>query len=446
MTAPGSLLPENRCSPPSTYPWKTTLLCAVALAPGAMAQSILAPPPAPPPLVPSAVQEYQTNQPVQMQVFSPSVPATSQPSEPFQIGPVVIRPNIFYQFLYGNGIQSAAGEQQNTIAQSFSPGVLLQEGLHWSLSYTPTFTFYSSSAFRNTINQNVQLQWGTTWRDWLMTASQSYVYSDVPEVQTAGQTVQHTYATVFSGTYHINQALSTDIGLNQTFNNYGQSTSTNLSLALANSRAWSTMDWLNDQFWPRFNAGIGVGLGYNQQQFSPDWVDQQFQAQLSWRATDKISFQISGGLQAQQYTSGGASGLVTPIFGGGLQYLPFDQTKFSVTASRTVSTSAYENQVIETTSIIGDFNQRLFGRVFLDLNGGYSWDDYKASAATISAARNDNIYTFNASLSSSFPKRGTVSIFYQYSENSSSQNGFTAGSSAFGFSSNQVGFSISYTY
>ena len=446
MTAPGSLLPENRCSPPSTYPWKTTLLCAVALAPGAMAQDILAPPPAPPPLVPSAVEEYQTNQPVQMHVFSPSAPASSQLNQPFQCGPVVIRPNISYQFLYGNGIQSAAGEQQNTIVQSFSPGVLLQEGLHWSLSYTPTFTFYSASAFRNTVDQNVQLQWGTTWHDWFMTASQSYVYSDVPEVQTAGQTQQHTYATVFSGTYQINQTLSTDIGLNQTFNTYGQSSSTNLTLGLANSRTWSTMDWLNDQFWPRFSAGIGAGLGYNQQQGSPDFVDQQFQVQLSWRATDKFSFQLSGGFQVQEYTGSGASDLVTPIFGGGLQYQPFDQTRFSVSASRTVSSSAYENQVVETTSITGDFNQRLFGGVFLDLSGDYTWADYQASAAGLSTARSDNTFTFNGSLSCPFPKRGKVSIFYQYSKNFSNQNGFAASSSAFGFSSNQVGFNISYTY
>ena len=441
---PGFFLPENRSSRPWTYPWKTTLLCVAALARGVMAQDVLAPPPATPPLVPAAVEQYQTNQPVQMQVFAPS--AASQLNQPFQYGPIVIRPNIFYQFVYGNGIQSSAGQHQNTIVQQFSPGVLLQAGLHWSLIYTPTLTFYSSRAFQNTVNQNVQLQWGTTWRDWFMTAAQSFAYSDMPEVQTAGQTEQQTYSTAFSGTYHINQRLSTDIGLNQTFNVYGRSSSTNLFVGLANSRTWSTMDWLNDQFWPRFNAGIGAGLGYNQQQGSPDFIDQQFQAQISWRATEKISFQLNGGLQSQEYLSGGASDLVTPIFGGSLQYQPFAQTKFSVIASRTVVSAAYVNQVVETTSIQGDFNQRLFGYLFLDLSGGYSSADYSASVAGLSTARNDNIYSINGSLSFPFPKRGSVSIFYQYSEDFSTQSGFTAGSSAFGFSSNQVGFNISYTY
>ncbi|HTV40852.1 MAG TPA: hypothetical protein VMF08_09765 [Candidatus Sulfotelmatobacter sp.] len=412
-----------------------------------MAQSVLAPPPAAPPLVPAAVEAYQTNQPVQMQVFSPSAMGAPAPlNQPFQLGPFVFRPNILYQFMYGNGIQSSPGAAQNTIVQQFSPAVVIQEGLHWTLNYTPLFTFYSTSAFQNTVNQNVQLQWGTTWGDWFLTAAQSYAYSDQPDAETAGQTEQQTYVTTFNGTYHINEKLSTDIGFNQTFNDYGQNSSTNLTLGLSNSRSWSTMNWLNDQFWPRFNGGIGVGFGYNQQQGSPDFLDQQLQAQVSWRATDKFSFQLNGGLQAQQYLSGGASGLVTPIFGGGLQYQPFDQTRFSVNANRTVASSAYVNQVVETTSVTGDFNQRLFGAVFLDLSGGYSWGDYISSAADSSAARNDDTYTFSSRLSCPFPKRGTVSIFYQYSKNVSTQNGFTTGSSAFGYSSNQVGFSLSYTY
>lgn len=443
MTASGFLLPERRRSRPSSYPWKTTLLCIGAFVPGAVAQDVLAPPPVAPPVVPSSVQEYQANQPVQMQVFAPAPPSAAQP---FKLGPIIFRPDISYQFTYGNGIQSSPGEQQNTIVQQFSPGVILEAGSHWTLDYTPTFNFYSSSAFRNTINHSVQLQWGTSWRDWFMTASQSYGYSDNPQIETGGQTVQQTYATAFNAIYHFNDKLSLNAALNQNFNDYGQTSSTNLSLGLANSRSWSTIDWLNQQFWPRFSAGIGLGLGYNQQQNSPDSTYQQYQAQISWRATDKISFQLNGGLQDQQYLSGGASALLTPIFGGSAQYQPFERTQIGLMANRTVSTSAYENQNVESTSITGDINQRLFGLVTLDVSGGFSWVDYIASVSTLNTSRNDDIYTFNARLTCPFPKRGTVSIFYQYSETTSAQSGFTRGSSAFGFSSNQVGFSITYAY
>lgn len=446
---PGSFVPGNRSPrlPSSYYPWKTTLLCAAALAPRILAQDVLAPPPATPSLIPSSVENYQTNQAVQMRVFSSTAPSIPQENQPFKWGPLVFRPNIFYQFLYGNGIQSSPGSQQNTIVQQFSPAVVLDEGSHWTLNYAPTFNFYSSSAFRNTINQSVQLQWGTTWREWFVTASQSYAYTDDPEIQTGGQTKQENYSTVLNAVYNINDKLSANVGFNQMFTDYGGTSSTNLTLGLSNSRSWSTMNWLNDQIWPRLTAGVGLGLGYNQQEGSPDSIYQQYQVQLNWRATDKFSFQLSGGVEEQEYLSGGASSLLTPIFSAGIQYQPFEQTRVSVTANRTVSTSAYDNENLESTSIMGDINQRLFGGLYLDLSGGFSADNYVATAVLAGAiSRNDDVYSANIRLSCPFPKRGTVSIFYQYSETSSTQSGFAVGSSAFGYSSNQVGFDISYTY
>jgi hypothetical protein len=448
MTAPGFFFPGNRCPRPSTYPWKTTLLCAAATVPGVMAQSILAPPPSPPPLVPSAVEEYQNNQAVQMQVFSPS--ATAPPEEetqPFKYGPVVIRPHIFYQFLYGSGIVSAPGQSQNTILQQLSPGVLFDIGTHWTLDYTPTLNFYSSSGFQNTVDHSALLQWGSAFRDWFVSASQGYTKTADPETETAGQTGQQTYSTALNATYQFNDKLSAVMGLNQNLNYVanGQS-STNLLLGLADSRTWSTMDWLYDQFWSRFNAGIGAGVGYNQQDGSPGSIYQQYQVSVNWRITDKVSFSANGGLEDQEYLSGGASDILTPIFGGTIQYQPFDQTRISVTANRTVTSSYYQSEDVENTSVTGDFNQRLFGGLFLDLSGGYMTSSYVATVVGLSTGRNDDSYSFNARLTCPFPKRGTFAVFYQYSNNSSTQTGFAVGASAFSYSTSQFGFDISYTY
>jgi hypothetical protein len=448
MIAPGSLFPEDVFPRPSTYPWKTTLLCVAATVPGVMAQSVLAPPPASPPIVPSAVEEYQTNG--QMQVFSPS--ATVPPQEenqPFKCGPVIIRPHLFYQFLYGSGIISGPGQSQNTIVQQLAPGILFDIGSHSTLDYTPTLTFYSSRQFKNTIDHNAQFQWGSAFRDWFLTASQSYSKTSDPQVETAGQTGQQTYNTALNATYQFNDKLSANLGLSQNLNYIGQ-TSTNLSLGLANSRSWSTTDGLNDQFWPRFSAGISIGFGYNQQQGSPDSIDQIYQVNINWRITDKISFSANGGLEDEEYLSRGQSDLLVPIFGGAIQYQPFDQTRISISANRTVSSSEYQNQVVESTSVNLDFNQRLFGSLYLDLSGGYTSASYDSTIKIIgiglSTARNDDGYSFNARLTCPFPKRGTASIFYQYSNNSSTQTGFAAGASAFSYSSSQIGFDISYTY
>ena len=219
------------------------------------------------------------------------------------------------------------------------------------------------------------------------------------------------------------------------------------------------MDWLNYQFWPRLNAGLGVGLGYTTQDGSPDSINEQYQARVNWRATDKISFQLSGGLQDQQYLSGGAGDLVTPIFGATIQYQPFEQTRFSVSASRTVSPASFQNQTTESTGISADLNQRLLGKLYLDLSGGYATTKF-LSLATLAnqigygTGRTDDSYSFSARLSCPLLKRATVSVFYQYSDNSSSQTGYLQyyqtniplSQSAFAYTSTQVGFEIGYRF
>jgi len=111
-----------------------------------------------------------------------------------------------------------------------------------------------------------------------------------------------------------------------------------------------------------------------------------------------------------------------------------------------VSSSSFQNQVTEVSSITVDLNQRLLGRLTSDLNGGYTTTDYIATSSGLSTGRSDDLYDFSARLSCFFLQRRTVSLIYEFSDNNSSQNGFAASSSAFGFTSNQIGFEIGWRY
>jgi len=443
---------KKRCARHFSRSWMITLLGLsgpTVFIPTAMAQQVLMPPP-PVPLLPAAVQDHLKDTSDQMQAFVPGQTTVPEESVPtlFQQGPVVVHPHLLYRFLYGNGLQSSPGQQQDSIIQVVSPGIGLDLGANWNLDYTPTLTYYSSGQFRNTVDQSVNLGWGAAYHDdWFLTGSQSYSSTSDPNVETAAQTDQQTYITTFGANHSLNDQLSLDLGLTQNFNVVGNSgVGTNFLQNLASSRSWSTMDWFNDQLRPRLSVGLGFGFGYNQQDGSPDSIYQQYQGRVNWRATDKISFQLGGGMQDQEYLSGGASDLVTPIFSGGIQYQPFDHTQLSLNASRTVSSSSFQSQVTEASSITVDLNQRLLGRLTLDLSGGYTTTDYIATSSGLSTGRSDDYCTFNARLSCPFLQRGTVSLIYEFSDNNSSQSGFAASSSAFGFTSNQVGFEIGWRY
>jgi len=389
----------------------------------ARAQYILAPGPQPPDETPPAMQQAS-----EMDVFA-TAPQTE--SEPLKWGPLTLRPHPYYQFLYADGLQSSTNQVAHTTVQTISPGALLQIGRYWTLDYSPLWTIYSNKQFSDNFGQGIRLVGGTTYNDWVLGLTQSYSEISAPSAETASQTRTETYNTALNGSYTMNSKMSLDLALNQNIVSADN---------FSSYKEWSTLDWLNYQFWPRLNAALGAGGGYDREDApSPDMTFQQFQGRVNWRATDKIGFQLHGGVEVRQFLSGGASPLVNPVFDASIQYQPFEQTRISITGSRTVAASYLQDQVTETTGVNAGLNQRLLGKLFLDLNGSYQLVKYVSSVNTSGSNREDDLYSFNVRLSRAFLKRGTIAVLYQLSKDNSSQAGYS-------FTSHQVGFQIGYSY
>jgi outer membrane protein assembly factor BamA len=84
-------------------------------------------------------------------------------------------------------------------------------------------------------------------------------------------------------------------------------------------------------------------------------------------------------------------------------------------------------------------NQRLMKKFNLGLGVSYGKTDYNTAATVAARSRSDDSVSFNIRLNHPFFKRGTWSVFYQFSDNRSTEPGLT-------FQSNQTGFEISYRY
>jgi hypothetical protein len=406
---------------------EVVLLGLLALSRKTQAQSVITSTPETPE-TPPALQPFATSD---MDVFVPAGAAPGQElAQPFRYKFLTLRPHVDYQFLYGDGILVATNQPENTVIQTIAPGFGLDVGQHWTVDYTPSWTLYSNNHFQNTFNQVAKLIGGTVYGNWVLGLTQGYVVSDTPQAETATQTKQTTYATAINGTYTINSKMSLDLAVNQDFVSADQ---------FQSYREWSTMDWLNYHFWVRFDMALGVGVGYDDVDASPDMLFEQYQGRIKWRATDKISFQINGGVEDRQFYGGASGDLLNPVFGGGIQYQPFEQTRISLNAERVVAVSSLQNQISESVGFDADLNQRLLGRLHLDLSGGYQNIKYVDSGVNPAPNRTDDYYYINTRLSTSFLKRGTVAIFYQISSDSSTAAGF-------GFTSHQVGFEIGFAY
>ena len=274
---------------------KVALSTLLALAFAAGAQQVIVPTPSFS-VTPPAVQESEANN--EMIVFTPETAGT--PVQPFQYGIFTLRPHPYYRFLYGTGILATPTNAVNSVINQISPGFIVDIGSHWTLDYTPTWTFYSNRRFEDTLDHSITLTGGTSYEDWTLGLSQNISLTSDPMIETATQTSQETYSTALRASYLINSKLFTDLALNQNIISADQFNS---------SREWSTLDWLNYQFWPRLSAGVGAGFGYVNVETGPDMTYEQLQARTDWRATDKISFQLHAGGEDRQFSGSGATGV-----------------------------------------------------------------------------------------------------------------------------------------
>ena len=385
---------------------------------------------------PTAVQAIRSQS---VFVGPPAVGATAPAEQKLlRWGPIIFHPHIGYTFTYGNGIQSSPGQGQKTLVQGVSPGLELDLGRHWTLDYTPTATFYSDSHFRNTVDHAVSLNGRTVYQDWTLGFSQGCILTSEPLMETASQTDQEDYSTLLDATYQMSTALSLSLGVAQDFHYLGGFTNT-LGSSIGNFRDWSTMDWLNYQWSPSLSTSVGAGFGYTAVDIGSDMTYEQVQGRFIWHLAQKVSASVSGGAEIRQFLDSGQPDALNPIFSASLNYQPFKVTTLSLTASRIVRSSYYQNQATKNTSVNASIRQRLLGRLYLTLSGGYANTSYQASTPGIAINREDNYSFFRTDLSTGFLTRATVSVFYSTSRNSSNMGGF-------GYSSDQVGFNLAYRY
>jgi hypothetical protein len=405
-----------------------TILGGFALSDSARAQSVLTPPP---PLFSSTPPAIEALGPSEMQVFPPDSALANVLGEvhPLQWGPIAVRPHVNYQFAYETGLRYSNGQPPaNSIVQTFSPGVLFVMGSHWTLDYTPNFTFYSDHHFQDSVGQSVSLAFGTVYEDWQLGFSQNFSYSNASDVQTGTQTQIQTFGTGLSASHALNSKVSVDLSLSQ-----------NLSFPTdyQSSKTWSTLDWINYQFWPRLTVGLGAGLGYTVA--TPKNVFEQVQGRLDWRATDTISFGITGGAQSTQFSGSGGTPILNPIYSGSIQYQLFEHTQLFLGASQAISASYYDNQVTENTSINGGVNQRLFQRFNLSVNSAYNTTTYLSAAPGIVNQSAIDNFSVTVSLGTTIFKHASISTFYTYSQSVTAQPGLA-------FVSNQIGFNLGYAF
>lgn len=332
--------------------------------------------------------------------------------------------------MYSTGVLIQTNRAEDTFSHTLSPGIAIDFGSHWTMDYTASMKLYSNDGFDNTVNHSATVAGNATYEDWIFGLTLAAALSNDPQAETGTQTKQQTYSTTVNAARQLNGDLSMDLSGTVDFR---------LTDKFSDSRNYSTLNWLNQQFGPNIGAGIGLGFGYEDVGDGVDMTYEQIKARLVCNITGKIELSINGGAEIRQFVGSGKSSLVTPIMGAALTYHVFQPTTLTLHADRSVGSSYFQNEITETTSVEAILDQRLFGRYTLSLSGGYALTSYQASAADASTNRQDDNTFLSVRFGTGFLDRGNVSAYYTITENASDETGFS-------YTSNQVGVQVSYSY
>lgn len=359
---------------------------------------------------------------------TPAAPAAS--SSPFQWGFVTAHPHLSYRYIYGNGIQSNPGNQANTSVNSVSLGVLLNVGTHWTIDYTPTQTYYSDPAFKDTLDHSVRILGATTYDNWSFQFAQSFTSSDTPLIETGQQTSEDDYATNATVGYHFNDRFQLDTNLSYV---------ARYTTIYPDSKETTVGERFHYKFLPTVDTSVNLDYGYVNMSSGTDMSYTRPGAQVNWQATDKTSFNLQAGWEHRIFRDSGTASLNSPTFSAGLHFQPSTTTSINLSANRGVSTAYFTNQITRNTGWQLDVQQRLFQHYYL--SAGYSGEktNYLSTDPAVISGRDDRSHSFNVRLSTVVFQRANVAIFYQNTHNDSNSGGF-------GFNSRQVGLELGYQF
>ncbi len=135
------------------------IYCWIAFLAGATGQELLAPPPSE-----FRQQVYTPDNQFQPLAQNNAAPPGPEFQTPLRWGPFEVHGHLLYRLLYTDGLQAQPGQRSQTAINEISPRVLLDLGPHWRVDYTPSLRFYSNSRFRDTTDQSVLVEGGTSMR------------------------------------------------------------------------------------------------------------------------------------------------------------------------------------------------------------------------------------------------------------------------------------------
>lgn len=328
----------------------------------------------------------------------------------------LFNPSVSYRIQYGDAIPNGLGAQLKTTIHRLSPGFSATFAERWTLSYTPSFVWYTNKAFDDRVNHSVIAQGTGAIGEVDIGLSQSYNRSSDVLFETARMTKQEVWATGGSASYGVGERTKIEVSGSQ-YLRYAED--------FADSKTWQGQAGLRYRYSETLTLAASAGSGYSAIDPGPDYTTQSLSANANWNPSARLSLGLSGGGEFVRFKSGNAQTRSRPTFAASLRYQIFEPTSISINAGQSTGAAYFTGQYTETLRVGIGVTQRLFGRFSLAVSASESTIDY-VSASNILAApsRADRLRSYQASLRTQLRSNLSAAVSWQDGQNRSSSPGY----------------------
>ena len=306
--------------------------------------------------------------------------------------------------------------------------------------YLPAIFFFADHSENNSVQHVMRLDGQYRINRLTLNLSQMVQIMDGVDVQTqdtaggldqqvnldvAGRTRFNIYTTHLNAAYYLTGKTFVSAGLDYTNTHY---------TSLISSEVLSGNFFLNYNFSPKLVIGLGGTAGRTRvDDPNPEQTFEQANLRVSYQATGKIDFAGTAGVEVRHFEGDMRDEYVSPVFEVRMGYAPFSGTKITLTANRrTLNSAVLAAQNYAVTNFSVGVQQRLLGRVFLGVNGGYETSNYFSTVGSSAPDRDDDYFFVQPSIGVKVTRFWALGAYYLRRQNSSSFD-------AFSFHDNQVG-------
>jgi len=322
------------------------------------------------------------------------------------------KPHLSIGDYYDGNIFLKSQNEESDFITRVAPGFTMRLGDTDSMfylvgDYTAGLNYYAEHPNQSTVDNDgrVQAQWSMPKTTIGLTMN---VSSDTgQDVDITDRVRQELYFIGLTGHYAYSEKTSWDLSGDYTRDDFN---------GLISSQQTEGQAFLNYQYSPKTQVGIGAGAGVLIVPATPTQTFEDGNVRATYRATGKITLIAEGGIEFRQYGDGVGTSL-TPVFIIEGAWTPIQGTAVSLDARRSIYASAILNdQDYTATSLDFTITQRITDYVDVSLASGYVNSSYTATATNVSATREDNFYYVRPAVEWKALSWLSVGIFYEYSQ------------------------------